>query len=197
MDWITFKDLFALIPALIGAVTALILKPIADYWVARVRDTRIYHSHMADRIRDFRESIAVLDSIRLLRRETFPIDAHVEKVAVPAHMVTAEAIDLGNLSSHNQADGIQLSNLLENISRETRSINASKASGNVEAYYTQIDELSDKMRNLARLWAKEHPRIRRYVKAADTKRKPIMFEDGSKAYGVSYLDEKPTALPET
>ncbi len=194
MEWLSFRELFALVPALIGAVTALILKPIADYWVARVRDTRIYHSHMADRIRDFRESIAVLDSIRLLRREAFPIDAHIEKLAIPPHMVTAEAIDLGNLSNRDQAEGIQLSNLLENISRETRSINASKASGNVEAYYIQIDELSDKMRNLANLWEDGHPRIAKYVRDPDTKRKPIMFEDGTKAYGVAYTATKPTAL---
>ena len=195
MEFLTFRELFSLIPALIGAVTALILKPVADYWVARVRDTRIYHSHMADRIRDFRESIAVLDSIRLLRRSEFPIDAHIEKIAIPAHMITAEAIDLGNLSNEDQAEGIQLSNLLENISRETRSINASKASRNVQAYYIQVDELSDKMRNLANKWEAEHRRVRKYIKPPDSRRKPIMFEDGTKAYGVSYSPTKPDALP--
>lgn len=196
MEWISWRDVISLVPALIGAVTALILKPIADYWVARVRDTRIYHSHMADRIRDFRESIAVLDSIRLLRREAFPIDAHIYKVAIPPHMITAEAIDLGNLSNADQAEGIQLSNLLENISRETLSINASKAASNSEAYYIQIEELSDKMRNLSNLWEKQHPSIRKYIKPPDSKRKPIMFEDGRKAYGVAYTPVKPDALPE-
>lgn len=193
MHW---NIILTLIPAFIGAITALILKPFVDSYIVRIRDTRVFYSHMSDRIRDFRESIAVLDSIMLLRRDVFPIDAHIDKIAIPSHLITARAIDLGNLDTDEQKEGIRLSNQLENISRETKSINASKSAKNEKAYYTQIYELSDKMRNLAKDWENRHPKIKDQISKSDERRKLIMYEDGEKISGVAFTHDKPDRLPD-
>jgi hypothetical protein len=181
-------------PAFIGAATALVAKPFVDWALARYRENQAYRAHMADRIRDFRESIAVLDSIRLLRNESFPVDTHVEKLGIPEHLVTSKAIDLTKLSLKTQKEGIKLSNQLANINRDTKSILQSKRDKNLEAFYIQADELSDKLRNLSGGWERSHPGIRSLIPAPEKGPKPIMFDDGRKSYGVPFTPEKPDAL---
>ncbi|MFG6284724.1 hypothetical protein [Sphingomonas sp. S6] len=183
-------------PAFVGAATALVAKPFVDWAIGRYRETMSYRAHMADRIRDFRESIAVLDSIRLLRRASFPVDAHLGKLMIPDHLVSAKAVDASKLTLTSQAEGIQLSNQLANINQDVKSLLTSKSSKNELAFYLQADELAEKLRNLSASWEDKHQWAKRRVPAPSSKRKEIMFENGEKGMGVNYTGEKPTALPD-
>ena len=195
-----------ILSALIAAIVALILKPTSDFMFGRYRSTIVFQNHMADRIRDFRESVAVLESIILIgktfdddpnRKEGFPVDTHLEKVAVPDHLVTNRAIDLSFLNDRDHSDGIELSNLLVNISRDVKSLIQSKRDLNREGFDVQIDELAVKLRNLADKWERLHPVAKRIfdVKGTDTKNyKKIMFEDGDKIEGVMFENERPKSL---
>lgn len=178
-------------PAFVGAVTALIAKPLVDWTVNRYRETQSYRAHMRDRIRDFRESIAVLDSIRLLKREIFPIDAHVAKVGIPDHLISAKNIDSAKLTPKTQAEGVKLSNQLANITLETKSILKSKSENNADAFYAQAEELGDKLRNLVATWLQSHNWVENGLASPSEDPKPIIFEDGRKLYGVSFQQEKP------
>ncbi len=176
LSGVSVLSLSVIIPALVGALAALAAKSSIEHRISRAADTRIFHSRFANWIRHFRESIAVLDAITVLRRDAFPIDAHITKLEV--------SLDLPplNLNRKHQASFARTRLLLEDFSKDLKSINASKAANNADAYYVQIDEISQKMRNMVASWTSEFPHLR----AQSVKPKEILFEDGQKLRGAAF-----------
>lgn len=185
--------LINLLPAFIGALVALILKPLTEFIYSRWSETRAYNAHTADRIRDFRESVAVLESILLEydpTKKTFPIDTHISKVRIPDSITAVNAVDLFALSDSAHADALQISNVLFNISRDAESILTSKRLGDAGhgAFMRQCWELADKLRNLANKFEtdfKAAGAIHR-KKGTDKRPKQILWEDGSRTIGLAY-----------
>lgn len=186
-----------LLPAFIGALVALILKPLTEFLYSRWSETRAYHAHTADRIRDFRESAAVLESILLeyeSKKGIYPVDNHIAKVQIPESISTVNAVDLFALSDSFHADALEISNILFNISRDAESILASKrlAEKGYESFMRQCWELSDKLRNLAVKFEEDFPKAARIHRAKGTseKKKRILWEDGTQTEGIAYCDSK-------
>lgn len=182
--------------AALGAVVVLFIKPLLDWYLARRTQNRAYRYHMRDRIRDFRESVAVINSIEHLgRHEAFPVDAHITKLGIPEGAITDKAVDIKALSEDTASEALYLSNLLVNINREATSIIEAKKANKGDAFYKQLFELGDKLRNLADKWEDEHKGLPK--KKLSTDPKPIMYDDGTKLYGVSYQPtwHKPAESP--
>lgn len=189
--------------AALGALVVLFVKPFVDWLYARVGQNRAYSYHMADRIRDFRESVAVVNSIEFLgRQDRYPVDTHIAKLGIPDSLVTDKAVDVKSLSHDTAADALRMSNVLVNINRDCASILASKKAGDSEAFYKQLFELGDKMRNLSSSWEKELTkfRLRRLrlrpvkVKPLSDRPKQIMYDDGRKGDGVVFCVTWPPAI---
>lgn len=196
-------ELFArMLPAFFGALVALFLKPLSQFIYSRIGETRAYFAHTADRIRDFRESVAVLESILLEYDEelkNFPVDNHISKIKIPDSISASNAIDLFALSSEDHANALKVSNMLFNVSRDAESILASKHSGdgNYDAFMRQCYELADKLRNLAQKFEEDFPRAKRiFDKNGGTsdKVKEILWENGSRSKGIAFSSTKPSQI---
>lgn len=179
--------------AMIGALVALVLQPLTEFIYKRISETRAYYAHTADRIRDFRESVAVLESILIGyddNRKLHPVDTHISKVQIPESITTVNAVDLFSLSDSRHADALHVSNILFNISRDAESILASKRLGSdgYEAFMRQCWELADKLRNLATKFEDDFPPSARLFakKGTTARKKQILWEDGSKSIGVAF-----------
>lgn len=186
-----------ILSALIGALVALILKPFTAFIYSRISETKAYYAHTADRIRDFRESVAVLESILLqydFQKRLYPVDTHISKVRIPEAISTVNAVDLFALSDSRHADALQISNILFNISRDADSILTSKKLGEAgyEAFMRQCWELSDKLRNLAVKFERDFPvSAKLFAKKGTTaRRKEILWEDGSRTRGVAFTKRR-------
>lgn len=164
--------------------------PLVTRMVARRRANRALRAHVADVIRDFRESVAVLESIIGHRRAAFPSDQHIVKVRVPPTLLTSAQVEIGSLPGGEARFALKLENWLVNLDVDVSTMLDHKKAGRRAALDVEMRSVAEKLRNLATALLARFPVVARRIEAASGP-KTIIYDDGETRRGIAWQDEAP------
>ena len=191
IDIVKAPEVIATVLTILFSVTGA---PFVAYRLARRRARGALRAHVADVIRDFRESVAVLESIIGQRRTAFPSDQHIVKVRVPPSLLTSAQIEIGSLPGRDARYALKLENWLVNLDVDVATMLDHKKAARRAALDAEMRRVAEKLRNLSTGLLARFPDVRRRIESASGP-KTIIYDDGETRRGIAWQDEPP-AFPD-
>lgn len=181
-------------PQVIATVLTIVFSitgaPFVAYRLARRRAKGALRAHVAEVVRDFRESVAVLESIICQRRAAFPSDQHIVKVRVPPSLLTSAQVEIGSLPAGDARYAPKLEKWLVNLDVDVATMLDHKKAGRRAALDAEMRSVAEKLRTLATALLARFPGVGRGIEGPSGP-KTIIYDDGATRRGIAWQDETP------
>jgi hypothetical protein len=191
IDIVKAPEIIATILTIVFSVTGA---PFVGYWLARRRARGALRAHVADVVRDFRESVAVLESIIGQRRAAFPSDQHIVKVRVPPSLLTSAQVEIGSLPAGDARYALKLEKWLVNLDVDVATMLDHKKAARRAALDAEMRSVAEKLRKLSEGLLARFPDAAKEIETP-SEPKTIIYDDGEKRPGIAWQDEAP-AFPD-